>query len=730
MSWQDAPITQQGTPSVTPAWQRAPVMPASTAAPKTSKPTIPDQETPGGGFLDAGLRSIVNSVPNAANSVNDLINRVLPGTGLPTNAPTMQPTAGETSAVQGVASSAPVQAIMDRVGPVLDAIVHGSQEQDTALQQAHPMLHAALHNLSAVASDALQAAPVVAGGANALGAAIPAPTAASPGEAIGFRSAATHPIAAGVAGGSGTDALTLHNQQIGNVLANAESGVPHNTPLGYDTLDTARAAPNAVYSRVAQSLPTGQLDATAQAEIGSAGQPAGGRITAGSPQAQVQIDALKQQLLNPQRVFTGDQQVNELRGLRQEGYNNIASDDVSNQQLGSAQIDMARAIEGHIGRNLPPNGTVDLGQFQDARTALAKNYAVQGALKGSNIDMQAVARMQRADPDLLTGGLQTIADFANSHPTVTGLANRIEVAPSFGNDIGKAMGGNLESVLSPSFWSRVAGGQAGARGILTGNTGQAVSQAQGAFPGRLGDAFSSLPPGELDLRPPPGQVGNAPIQRTLPVGPGSGQVPMTGGGLTASPPGGAPPGAAAPTSDIPLADLLSHGVEQSPAPGLSAGPMGSPEPQGIPFQRNAAHEAGNLETAPGPIPKATTGLQSPAAWIENFLNGDHAGVMSQGVPEGIVQRANNASGESPASLEAISRGTRPLAIIDPDGNEQPLLRDVTQIDQAPPKGSMIIDRSTGEIVNRGGLNAAQAMGLRNRWATMGRTLGDHFTVGP
>ena len=180
MSWQDAPITQQGTPSVTPAWQRAPVVPASTAAPKTSKPTIPDQETPGGGFLDAGLRSIVNSVPNAANSVNDLINRVLPGTGLPTNAPTMQPKAGETSTVEGVASSAPVQAIMDRVGPVLDAIVHGSQEQDTALQQAHPMLHAALHNLSAVASDALQAAPVVAGGANALDAAIPAPTATSP----------------------------------------------------------------------------------------------------------------------------------------------------------------------------------------------------------------------------------------------------------------------------------------------------------------------------------------------------------------------------------------------------------------------------------------------------------------------------------------------------------------------------------------------------------------------
>ena len=339
MSWQDAPVVQQGNPSVTPAWQSAPVVPTPAAAAKPTKAKIPAEanETPGGGLLDAGLRAVVNTLPAAANATNDLINRILPGTSLSTNTPTIQPSAAETSAVGNVSTSAPVQAIMDKVGPVLGAIVHGSQEQDAALQQAHPMLHDALHNLSAVASDVLQAAPVVAGGAKVLGGALPAPTPSSPGEAVGFRTAAAHPTAAGIAGGSGTDALTLHNQQIGNTLANAESGVPHGTPLGYDALDTARTAPNSVYSRVAQSLPTGPLDPQAQAEITAAGQPAGGRITAGSPQAQVQIDALKQQLLDPQRVFTGDQQVNELRGLRQEGYSNIGSDDVSNQQLGSAQ---------------------------------------------------------------------------------------------------------------------------------------------------------------------------------------------------------------------------------------------------------------------------------------------------------------------------------------------------------------------------------------------------------
>jgi hypothetical protein len=117
--------------------------------------------------------------------------------------------------------------------------------------------------------------------------------------------------------------------------------------------------------------------------------------------------------------------------------------------------------------------------------------------------------------------------------------------------------------------------------------------------------------------------------------------------------------------------------------------------------------------------------------LEN--NSDHAGVMSQGVPEGIIQRSrgvtNNASGESAASQEAINRGTRKLSIIDQDGNEQPLMRDVTQADRKAPKGKIIIDTSTGEIIDRGGLSQAHANGLRNRWATMGRTLGDHFVMG-
>lgn len=79
--------------------------------------------------------------------------------------------------------------------------------------------------------------------------------------------------------------------------------------------------------------------------------------------------------------------------------------------------------------------------------------------------------------------------------------------------------------------------------------------------------------------------------------------------------------------DIPLADLLSHGVEQEPAAGLTLGPMGAPPAQGLPFRRDPGQLAGDLSLADEFTPRAA----------EN--NSDVAGVRSQGVPEGTAARA-------------------------------------------------------------------------------------------
>jgi hypothetical protein len=525
--------------------------------------------------------------------------------------------------------------------------------------------------------------------------------AAQPAAQLGLRTAENAPVARSIAGASGREALNLQNHQVGNTVAGAQAGVPHGTALDYDSLETARDAPNAVYGRVAENLPTAPLSPKAAQAVQSAG--GADRITQGTPDAVTNIQSLKSQLLEPGRAFTGNQVINESRGLRQEGGTNIASDDVSKQQLGKAQLEMARGLEQHVADSLPANGTTSLDQFQAARTALAKNYAVQSALRGPHVDLQALARVQRGDPGLLTGDLQTLADFANQHPEVSSLpsAGARYAPPGLGKDLGQV------NIINPRSWIQPILGSI-ARRSLTGSSAEALGAARQAPVSGLG--------GEFD-----------PIDRT----------PQPPPGMTASSPTTPPPAPVGPPGQIPLADVLSHGVEQPPAPGLSLA-SGPPAPAGgVPFQRNAAHEAGGLTLAD------ELGAGGPFRGQPMNLS-DFAGVKSQGVPEGIMarsgrpsapefadlgQRPNNASGESAASLEAQSRlqgekaaGAQP--VIFGDSGITPLLHDVTAVDRSPPKGHIILDASTGKVIDGGGMKPSAVQALVNRYAA--QRLGESF----
>lgn len=107
-------------------------------------------------------------------------------------------------------------------------------------------------------------------------------------------------------------------------------------------------------------------------------------------------------------------------------------------------------------------------------------------------------------------------------------------------------------------------------------------------------------------------------------GPSSEMYPTAG--LSLTPERAAAAAAGRNGGDIPLADMLSTGVEQSPAKGLSVAPMEAPQERGLPFRRNAAHEAGDLSLADEFMPPKGEKLS------------DVAGVRSQGVPEDIAQR--------------------------------------------------------------------------------------------
>lgn len=363
----------------------------------------------------------------------------------------------------------------------------------------------------------------------------------------GYRTAADHPIAAGAAGNSGLDALTLHNQQIANLRIGNDAGVAQGDQLSQEALQKGAEAPNSVFNRAANALPEMPLSPENTAAVNSIGV---NDLVTHTPDAQAILAANKQRLTSG--PLTGDQAIDNLRALRQEGYARLGAPaaDVEQQNLGKAQLKMADILENHIGDNLPENGDVSLDQFQDARTALAKNHAVAGALHGNNIDLGAIARMQNASPGLLTGELRLGGDFANAHPTVAGLASHIEVPPSMANDMGEA----LNSARSHDVIGRMlqaTGVAAKARKILTGDTAATVAAAKAELPQSNAARFAPLEP----------------------------KAPQPGNWTTGV-------GAGAPSPQDALGDfaaVLSHGVEQPAPAGLTSGPMGAPQQGGLPF---------------------------------------------------------------------------------------------------------------------------------------------------
>lgn len=539
-------------------------------------------------------------------------------------------------------------------------------------------------------------------------------------------------VAKRMAGTSAQPALQIHHQDVGNTIAGAEAGVAEPTaPLTPEALAEGRKAPSAVMGRVATATPGGAVDQgtlTAIDNAGGSGVPISGKGSIDNIQSM--RDNLKAALSNPE--LTGQQKVDWLQALRTKGYKNVGSADPGAQDLGGAQLDAAAALEKHIEDNLPANGDVTIDQFRQARTALAKNHTVEGALKGNDVDLKALGRIFGKNPNLMTDGLGLLGRFSAENPDVVGVPNRLDT-PGLGKDL---LGLSLKEPLSTGV--QAATGWLG-RKMLTGSTGDAIQNARNAFAGNRG-RFSPI---DNTPQPPPG--------------------------MTASPPTAPPAAPAGGQGGFSLADLLSHGVEQSPSPGLSVGPMGAPAGEGLPFTRNAGHEAGDLALAP------------EDSWFKNQepLGNDLAGVMSSKVPTGTMARSggtqantrlgdvldipgtrpqvslskpsgqafepgqrglfnggkveNNASGESAASLEAQSRleqekasGSQPF-MIDPDGAPQPLLHNVDAVDKAAPKGHLKvqIDPSTGKlsIMDRGGLPLSAAKGLLNRYLSH-QSLGD------
>lgn len=329
----------------------------------------------------------------------------------------------------------------------------------------------------------------------------------------GFRTAEGHGVAQSVAGDSGRQALTIFNQKVGNQLAAAEARVPVGTTLSPAALDSARGPANAVYNRFGASLPQNMelpgdlsthLAALDRAEPQLSGIP--GHVT---------LDG----------QFNGNTLVNKVRQLRQEASSQMASEGdnaVVQQQIGRAKMDIANRLESFASGQIPPGASVDLQQLSDARTSLAKSYAVEDALKGGHdVDMARLGRASAAQEGLFTGGLKQIADFANNNPTIAGNASKIYQQPGVLNDLIQSGG---HAPWSPSAAVLGATGlRPLARGVLTG-----FGKTPADFAQDLRAAQPSLAPkvpNELPMSPSPGPGPTPPTQTGMPLPQGNGPNP-------------------------------------------------------------------------------------------------------------------------------------------------------------------------------------------------------------
>lgn len=694
----------------------------------------------------APLDTIASGVSHAASAVIDPIAGLAArGKALLTG---QDPSAAADAAHQWVADKGTYRAVTPggravgnavegAVGKVTQPLSNAAGTVENSAENATGLPHGSIEHAAGLANDVLGTLPV----AGAVGDA--ARTLRAPAAMQVARGASDVASEAGYTGlHTRADLKTPGAQAITDQLISHDAKLlPGQAPSVANVQNARAVGPGRVYDRAEASMPP-QLtaDATLQQRIRQIGDD-----TSQLPRSP-DVDALRSAMLNQPNMTSRELFAN-IRAARARAGSYLGSDNPDQVALGHAYNQLAEAYEDFAGQHMPASG-VPMDQWRNARTDFAKSYLAEAALKGGeHFDPAVYARAAQKDPNLLTGGAKVVADTYNGLPGEGDHA----LSKAVGSVAGAGAGVLADHALGGTG---IGGGTAGA--VIGHQAAPAVQdavrrfftrgdpQTAAAAPGnpRLSYFYEPDAPGPRprgELTPPPGNAGGPPPQQ-LSLGDlvqGHGPAPFTlGEGVN---PGGTPSGAR--PGDIPLGELLSHGVEQGAPQGLSVGPMGAPAQGGLPFSRNAAHEAGGLELAPED--SWFTGGKAPERL------GDFAAVASQGVPEGTMTRTasrpkgtqptieypsgaqtnsrltNNASGESAASVEAINRGTRDLVQVDPDGNETPVLRDVTQIDRRAPKGHLLVDRSNGEIVDRGGLTQRLAEGLRNRWASNVR-LGDSF----
>lgn len=395
-------------------------------------------------------------------------------------------------------------------------------------------------------------------------------------------------------------------QAITNKLIAKDAGLPDNVVPNQKALADARAnGPGKVYNAVQDALPDNLThDPQLVADI------KGLQDSTSQLPRSPDVETLQQTMLG-QPELTRGQLFSNIQQARERAATNLASDDPDKNALGHAYSQLADAYEGFAGRQLPANAPVSLSDFQNARVQFAKNYLAEKALKGGeNFDPLAYARIAAKDPGLLTGNAAIVGNVANNLPAQGSTAGA--------RAAGYAAGGVAGTVAGHALGEPLGGG------IVGGYTGSHLAPAvQNAIQRMFTRGNPELAAGTTENPALSYFFGERASPAPPPAGP---QAPNFTLGEGVNPAGPAP----APPGGFSLADLLAHGVEHPAPGGLSL----APEP-------GVAARGATPDFAPSEAERLSGGLslapESAGAAAPRYSQlGD---VMSQGVPEGIVQRS-------------------------------------------------------------------------------------------
>jgi len=261
---------------------------------------------------------------------------------------------------------------------------------------------------------------------------------------------------------------TIRNQRVTNRLIREELSLRKDAPISVKTLENIRTIAGSVYRDVKASgnvITDGQyLD-----ELAELSQSAD-EIAKDFPDLNFAGSKEIQELQSglTQERFSANGAVEAIKQLRKQASGNLSwkVEDPAKKALGLAQREAAGIVEDQLIRHLRAVGKDKLaGQFDKARTTIAKTYSVQSALNdstGNVIATKLAAQLRKGKP--LSGGLERAARFAEAFPKAAG--EQLSSPGVSGLDAIIGLGGGV--TVSPSLLAVPAARIAARGAVLSG----------------------------------------------------------------------------------------------------------------------------------------------------------------------------------------------------------------------------------------------------------------------